>query len=54
MLYTFMQMQLPLAEDLLGTIENFVVAIGDVLNSNGSENLDNQDDITITRKNISV
>ena len=47
-----MQMQMPVAEDLLRNIENFVITIGDVLNASNSEGLNDEDNVTITKKNI--
>ena len=46
------QMQLPVAEDLLRTIEGFAVAIGDVLAANFSENDSDSRNITLPRNNI--
>jgi len=52
-LYTI-QMQLPVAEDLLRNIENFTAAVGDVLVAAIATNTTNTTSTTIERQNIGV
>ena len=44
-------MQLPVAEDLLRTAEDFIIAFGNVTNATSSENPENY---SIERNNISM
>ena len=47
-------MQLPVGEDLLQNIENFAVAIGEVLTAAISTNTTNETSRTIERENIGM